>query len=109
MYLIRALTISTTIAAALFVMGCAHKTDALAEHRMAAAACVDNPPPSDAEIRKMSTSDLYRWYKMALRASDELATLNAHKAMRTPDLQIPPCLRALAWKQDDFERELKYR
>lgn len=65
MYLIRALTISTTIAATLFIMGCAHKTDALAEQRMAAAACVDNPPPSDTEIRKKLEKGRFVWPALA--------------------------------------------
>lgn len=97
------------VGTALSLVSCAAQSDPVAGYKADMAACVDNPPPTDAQIRTMSFSDLYRWHKLSLRAADQVATYNALKFGGRPSEQVPPCVRALAWKQLDLERELNYR
>ena len=85
------------------VGGCASKPDPMVEYKADMAACVANPPPTDGEIVKMSTTDLYRWYKLSQRASDQLATATVLKQ------PMDPCVKALALQTYALERELKYR
>ncbi len=90
-------------------VSCVAKPDPVAEYRSDMAACVDTPPPTDAEIRTMATIELHKWHKLSLRASDQVASATALKYGGRPTPEIPPCTKALAWKVLDFERELKYR
>ena len=69
--------------------GCANKPDPMALYKADMAACVATPPPTDEEILKMSTTELYRWYKLGQRASDQRATAEVL------NLPIDPCVKAL--------------
>lgn len=97
----------SVVVGALTLAGCSHQPYGYEKER---AACVDNPPPTQEQILKMSTSELYRWWQMSRRASDGLATATVGRSKTADGLvDYPPCLVALAFKQGDFERELKYR
>ena len=67
------------------------------------AKCVSSKPPTHDEIVKMPTSTLYHWWQLSRRASDQRATADV------TGVPLDPCTRALAWKESEFEQELKYR
>lgn len=65
--------------------------------------CTKVSVPTNEQIRSMPTRQLYESWQQSRRASDEWAT---DKALNRP---TDPCVVAIAWKQADYERELKYR
>jgi hypothetical protein len=91
---------TVVVGGALVIAGCAHQPrtyDAIT------AKCVDHPPPTPDEMRKMPTGTLYDYYQLSRRYSQELA--NATVLGYEPE----PCHAALAMKQVEFEQEIKYR
>jgi hypothetical protein len=88
------------VGGALVIGGCAHQPRS---YDAVTAQCVDHPPPTSDEMRRMPTGMLRDYYQLSRRYSQELA--NATVVGYAPD----PCHAALAMKQLEFEQELKYR
>jgi hypothetical protein len=88
------------VGGALVIAGCAHQPRS---YDAVTAQCVDHPPPTADEMRKMTTGMLRDYYQLSRRYSQELA--NATVLGYAPD----PCHAALAMKQIEFEQELQYR
>lgn len=86
----------------IFVAACAGAARTY-EANAVAPACVKAPPPTDEQIRNMSTAMLYRWCQASREAADLIA--RGHVLNVPPD----PCLVALTYKHDDIVRELKFR
>lgn len=99
-----AVRIACLLLGILLLAGCRGRAkDAVTAYRQDMAACTSNPPPTKEDILKMSTSALYQWWQLSRRASDKLANATVL------GYEIDPCVRALSWKQTEFEQELKYR
>jgi hypothetical protein len=92
--------ITAIIGSALIIAGCAHQPRS---YDAVTAKCVDHPPPTSDEMRKMPTGMLRDYYQLSRRYSQELA--NATVLGYEPD----PCHAALAMKQVEFEQEIQYR
>lgn len=92
------------IISALVLASCAK--DYLAEGKATQAyadTCTKVQLPTNEQIRSMPTRQLYEFWQLSRRASDDWAT---DKALSRP---TDACVVAMAWKKEDYERELKYR
>lgn len=64
---------------------------------------------TETQLRAMSISDLLQLRKLALRASDTIANLNARRRMGETVPSNPPCMEELSSLELLIDRELKYR
>jgi hypothetical protein len=93
--------IAALSACAFFV--CALTLPVCTETSWAAEPAKCSPLPTNDEIRRMSYSELYKWWKLSERASDLEAYAAATKQ------PITSCMVELSRKGIYFEQELKYR
>lgn len=63
--------------------------------------CTKVSVPSAEQIRTMPTDQLYEFWQLSRRASDQWAS---DRALNRP---TDPCVAAMAWKKSEYERELK--
>ena len=95
---------TVVIGSALMLAGCAKDYLAEAKANQAYAdTCTKVSVPTEEQIRSMPTPQLYEFWQISRRASARWAS------NRVDNLPTDPCVVAIAWKQGDYERELKYR
>lgn len=102
---------AVVVGGALMLAGCARDYAAEGKAIQAYAdTCTKVSIPTDEQIRSMPTRQLYEFWQLSRRASDQMATYNARTRIGGEKLlPLDPCVVAIAWKQGDYERELKYR
>ena len=101
---ITVLNVFTIAVGAVMLTGCAHSPSPVEKYSADMAACVSPKPPTDEEIRRMPTRQLYEFWQLSRRAAHEVA-----HASVVSGYSVDPCVRALAWKEIVMEQELQYR